>query len=134
MKFCDFLICFTRPMASRPNLEFELSFFESLHKRMPKDLRVASALAHIYTKAGRIDAGLKMDRKLVRLDPGDPTVHYNLACSLSLKGRKADAVKVLRSAISLGYKDFHWMQHDPDLKDLKNYSGFQELLIDLEIG
>ena len=35
---------------------------------MPKDLRVASALAHIYTKAGRIDAGLKMDRKLVRLD------------------------------------------------------------------
>ena len=58
-------------MASRPNLEFELSFFESLHKRMPKDLRVASALAHIYTKAGRIDAGLKMDRKLVRLDPRD---------------------------------------------------------------
>ena len=90
-------------MASRPNLEFELSFFESLYKRMPKDLRVASALAHIYTKAGRIDAGLKMDRKLVRLDPGDPTVHYNLACSLSLKGRKAEAVKVLRSAISLGY-------------------------------
>ena len=121
-------------MASRPNLEFELSFFESLHKRMPKDLRVASALAHIYTKAGRIDAGLKMDRKLVRLDPGDPTAHYNLACSLSLKGRKAESVKVLRSAISLGYKDFHWMQHDPDLNDLKNYSGFQELLIDLEIG
>ena len=47
-------------MASRPNLEFELSFFESLHKRMPKDLRVASALAHIYTKAGRIDARLKV--------------------------------------------------------------------------
>ena len=121
-------------MATRPNLDFELSFFESLHKRMPKDLRVASALAHIYTKAGRIDAGLKMDRKLVRLDPRDPTAHYNLACSLSLKGRKAEAVKVLRSAISLGYKDFHWMQEDPDLNELKNYSGFQELLIDLEIG
>ena len=75
-----------------------------------------------------------MDRKLVRLNPGDPTAHYNLACSLSLKGRKADAVKVLRSAISLGYKDFHWMQRDSDLKGLRNYSGFQELLIDLGIG
>ena len=75
-----------------------------------------------------------MDRKLVRLDPGDPTAHYNLACSLSLKGRKEEAVKVLRSAISLGYKDFYWMKHDPDLKDLRNYSGFQELLIDLGIG
>ena len=121
-------------MATRPDLEFELSFFESLHKRMPKDLRVASALAHIYTKAGRIDAGLKMDRKLVRLDPEDPTAHYNLACSLSLKGRKADAVKALRSAISLGYRDFHWMQHDPDLKGLNKYSGFQDLLTDLKIG
>ena len=121
-------------MATRPDLDFELSFFESLHKRMPKDLRVASALAHIYTKAGRIDAGLKMDRKLVRLDPEDPTTHYNLACSLSLKGRKADAVKALRSAISLGYKDFHWMQHDPDLNGLKKYSGFRELLTDLKIG
>ena len=121
-------------MATRPDLDFELSFFESLHKRMPKDLRVASALAHIYTKAGRIDAGLKMDRKLVRLDPEDPTAHYNLACSLSLKGRKADAVKALRSAISLGYKDFHWMQHDPDLNGLNKYSGFRELLADLKIG
>ena len=121
-------------MASRPNLDFELSFFESLHKRMPKDLRVASVLAHIYTKAGRIDSGLKMDRKLVRLDPEDPTAHYNLACSLSLKGRKADAVKALRSAISLGYKDFHWMQHDPDLNGLSKYSGVQELLTDLKIG
>ena len=121
-------------MASRPNPDFELSFFESLHKRMPKDLRVASVLAHIYTKAGRIDSGLKMDRKLVRLDPEDPTAHYNLACSLSLKGRKADAVKALRSAISLGYKDFHSMQPDPDLNGLSKYSGFQELLTDLKIG
>ena len=121
-------------MATRPDLDFELSFFESLHKRMPKDFRVASALAHIYTKTGRIDAGLKMDRKLVRLDPEDPTAHYNLACSLSLKGRKADAVKALRSAISLGYKDFHWMQHDPDLNGLSKYSGFLELLTDLKIG
>ncbi len=121
-------------MSTRTNLDFELSFFESLHQRMPKDVQVASILAHIYTKVGRIDSGLKMDRKLVRLDPEDPTAHYNLACSLSLKGRKADAVKVLRAAIALGYKDFHWMQHDPDLNGLMEYPGFRELLDDLGIG
>lgn len=121
-------------MSTRTNLDFELSFFESLHKRMPKDVRVASILAHIYTKAGRIDSGLKMDRKLVRLEPEDPTAHYNLACSLCLKGRKADAVKVLRDAIALGYEDFNWMQHDPDLNELSEYPGFRELLDDLEIG
>jgi len=121
-------------MSAESNLKFELSFFESLHRRMPKDLRVASVLAHIYTKSGKIDQGLKMDRKLVRLDPDDPTAHYNLACSLCLKGRKADAVKVLRDAIARGYSDFNWMQHDPDLNDLMDYPGFRQLLLDLEIN
>jgi len=121
-------------MGSRTNLDFELSFFESLHKRMPRDIRVASMLAHIYTKVGRIDSGLKMDRKLVRLDPEDPTAHYNLACSLALKGRLADAVKELRTAVALGYEDFNWMQHDPDLNGLAQYPGFLDLLRDLEIG
>jgi len=121
-------------MSTRTNLDFELSFFESLHQRMPKDIRVASILAHIYTKAGRIDSGLRMDRKLVRLDPKDPTAHYNLACSLCLKGRKADAIRVLRDAIALGYEDFNWMRHDPDLNGLTEYPGFRELLDDLEIG
>jgi tetratricopeptide (TPR) repeat protein len=123
-----------RGMASRPDLQFELSFFESLHRRMPRDIRVASVLANIYTQVGQLDAGLRMDRKLVRLDPKDPTAHYNLACSLSLKGRLADAVKTLRTAISLGYDDFHWMQHDPDLHDLADYPGFSRLMADLGIG
>jgi len=121
-------------MSVRNNLNFELSFFESLHRRMPKDVRVASILAHIYTKSGRIDSGLKMDRKLVRLEPENPTIHYNLACSLCLKGRRADAVKVLRDALALGYKDLDWMRHDPDLNELSNYSGFLQLLKELGIG
>ena len=47
-----------------------------------------------------------MDRKFVRLAPINPTAHYNLACSLALKKRKADAVRALpRSAVELGYRD-----------------------------
>lgn len=115
-------------MSKRKNYDFELGFFEQVQKRMPKDVRVVSILAHLYTKTGRIDDGLKMDRKLVRLQPDDPTAHYNLACSLALKGRKADAVKALRTSITLGYEDFQWMQHDPDLVKLQNHAGFQALL------
>ena len=111
-------------MANSDNFDFELSFFGSLHRRMPKDLRVASVLAHLYTQTGQIDQGLKMDRKLARLAPQDPTVHYNLACSLALKGRKADALKALRAAIGFGYEDYVWMCHDPDLAELHEYAGF----------
>jgi len=115
-------------MSKRENFDFELGFFEQVQKRMPSDVRVVSILAHLYTQCGRIDDGLKMDRKLVRLQPEDSTTHYNLACSLALKGRKADSLKTLRTAITLGYMDFQWMQHDPDLNSLQDYTGFQALL------
>lgn len=121
-------------MAKRENLDFELSFFESLHKRIPKDVRVVSILAHIYTQTGRIDEGLKLDRKLVRLTPQDPTAHYNLACSLCLKHRYVDAVRTLRAAVTHGYDDFQWMQHDPDLQDLHGHPDFCALLKELKIG
>ena len=114
--------------------DFELSFFEDLHKRMPKDFRIASMLANLYTETGKVDQGLRMDRKLVRLSPEDPTVHYNLACSLALKSRKADALKSLRAAIAFGYDDYVWMCHDPDLTNLQDYQGFKKLCNDLEIN
>ena len=115
------------------NLDFELSFFEDLHKRMPKDVRVVTMLANLYTETGQVDRGLRMDRKLARLIPEDPTVHYNLACSLALKNRKAEALKSLQTAITFGYNDFVWMRHDPDLANLQYYRGFIKLCDDLGI-
>lgn len=114
--------------------DFELGFYEGLHKRMPKDTKVVAILAHLYTESGSIDHGLKMDRKLARLLPKDPTVQYNLACSLALKGRLADAVTALRSAVSLGYNDVQWMRNDPDLSNLLEYPAFVQLVHDLENG
>jgi Flp pilus assembly protein TadD len=121
-------------MMKRDRFDFELSFFKDLYKRMPKDARVISILAHLYTQTGQLDAGLRLDRKLVRLSPEDPTVHYNLACSLALKGRKADALKSLRAAITFGYDDYVWMRNDPDLATLQEYGGFLKLCDELGIG
>ncbi|ADE54291.1 TPR end-of-group domain-containing protein [Coraliomargarita akajimensis] len=121
-------------MAQRGNYDFEIGFFEDLHKRMPKDIRTASILAHLYTETGRIDEGLKIDRKLVRLMPEDPVAHYNLACSLALKERLADAVQALRRAVELGYKDYAWMRKDPDLRWLQEDPKFIEFLQELGIG
>ena len=116
-------------MSTRGDYDFEVGFFESLQKRMPSDVRVVSMLAHLYTKTGRVDDGLRMDRKLVRLQPDEPISHYNLACSLALKHHLyADAVRCLRTAITLGYSDFHWMQHDPDLADLQDHPSYLALL------
>lgn len=107
---------------------FEIEFFESLIGRLPKDAEVIEILGGLYSKSGRIDDSLKMDRRLVRLRPDNATAHYNLGCSLALKRRKADAVRSLKKAIDLGYRDVEWMRGDPDLHPLHDHPAFQALL------
>ena len=93
---------------------FEVAFFESVLRRDSSYADVVEILGGLYTKMGRIGDGLKMDRRLVRLQPSNATAHYNLACSLALSRRKADALRSLRQAVALGYRDFDWMSQDPD--------------------
>ncbi len=112
--------------------EFEMRFFESVLRRDAGYTEVVEILGGLYTKHGRIADGLKMDRKLVKLQPANATAHYNLACSLALSKRKADALRSLRHAVELGYRDFDWMLQDPDLEDLKASPGFLALLEQLK--
>lgn len=112
----------------KPDPAFEIAFFESVHRRLPRYVEVIELLGGLYTKSGRIADGLKMDRKLVRLQPENATAHYNLACSLALSERPLDALAALRRAVALGYADHDWMVRDPDLKVLAHDSAFQEIL------
>ena len=112
----------------KPDPLFEIEFFEAIHRRVPDYVDVVSLLGGLYTKVGRIADGLKMDRKLVRLEPDNATAHYNLACSLALSNKRPDALRSLRKAVSLGYDDLDWMEQDPDLEILKDNPEFQKLL------
>ena len=108
--------------------EFEIGFFESVLRRSPGYTDVIEILGGLYTRNGRIADGLRMDRRMVRLQPENATAHYNLACSLALSRRKADALKSLREAVDLGYEDLTWMMKDADLKDLREHPEFTRLL------
>ena len=76
---------------------FEIGFFESVLRRDPNYSEVIEILGGLYTKMGRISDGLRMDRRLVRLQPGNHTAHYNLACSLALCRRKAEALRLAQA-------------------------------------
>jgi hypothetical protein len=112
--------------------EFEMRFFESVLRRDAGYTEVVEILGGLYTKHGRIADGLKMDRRLVKLKPANATAHYNLACSLALSKRKTDALRSLRQAVELGYRDFDWMLQDPDLEEMKAHPGFLALLEQLK--
>lgn len=115
-------------MARKEDPQFDIAFYESVLRRDSSYVDVIELLGGLYTKTGRIADGLKMDRKLVRLQPDNATAHYNLACSLALSKRLADAMKSLRRAIELGYDDHEWMANDPDLEPLRANQEFQDML------
>ncbi len=112
--------------------QFDVGFFESVLRHDAQCVEAIEILGGLYTKLGRISDGLKMDRKLVRLQPSNPTAHYNLACSLALSKRNSDALRSLRQAIGLGYRDFEWMSHDPDLQGLKKIPAFGAIVDQLK--
>ena len=120
----------SRPPKSDP--AFEITFFESVHRRCPGYAEVIELLGGLYTKTGRIADGLRMDRKLVKLQPTNATAHYNLACSFALSNRPLDALDTLRAALKLGYTDYEWMRQDPDLVSLKTDPQFLKILGDVK--
>lgn len=107
---------------------FEIAFFESVLRRDVRSTEIIELLAGLYPQVGRLSDGLKMDRRLVRLQPANPTAHYNLACSLALTRRRTAAIRSLRHAVELGYTDFDWMSQDPDLEALNQLPAFVALL------
>lgn len=116
------------------DLKFETEFYESVLRRDRSYVDVIELLGGLYTQQGRIEDGLKMDRRLVKLRPENATARYNLACSLALLGKEKAAFEALDLAVQLGYDDHDWMAKDEDLKSLRGNPRFLALLSKLRNG
>ncbi|MCZ7592568.1 MAG: hypothetical protein M5U15_10670 [Kiritimatiellae bacterium] len=115
-----------KPIQRRQRIELE--FLEGVRRRVPGHEPVLQALGHLYTRVGRIEDGLEVDRELTKLEPSDPQNWYNLACSHALLGEREAALAALERAINLGYDDADWMREDEDLLSLRSDPAFQTLL------
>src|SRR5688572_19638921 len=88
------------------DLDIEIGFLEGVVRRDPMYVDALQVLGDNYTRRGRFPDGLKVDENLAKLKPGDPLVHYNLACSYSLTKRLDLSALALERALALGYRDF----------------------------
>ncbi len=113
-------------------LDFELDFFGRILERQPHYVDVLRAQGNNLTLKGRYAEGLQIDRRLVQLRPGDALAHYNLACSYALLKKVDPALKALRRAVELGYRDFRYMREDRDLDTLRHDPRFRQLLRECE--
>lgn len=114
--------------ANHRELDVKISFMEGLVRRDPTYVDALQLLGDHYTQRGRFTEGLNVDERLARLEPANPVVFYNLACSYSLTDQFDRAAEALEKAIHLGYKDFAWLTKDPDLKKFRSQAVYREIL------
>lgn len=119
-------------VTDQTQLDFELDFFGSILQRHPDYVDVLRVMGNLLTLKGRYAEGLQVDRRLVQLRPNDALAHYNLACSYALLKRPEQALKTLRRAIDLGYRDFRYMKEDHDLDSIRHDPRFRQLLREFE--
>lgn len=113
-------------MCVNKNAEFEIRFYEKILENAPDFVEALIAIGDLYTKAGRYEDGLDVDKRLARLRPDDPNVLYNLSCSYSLLGQVDKAFEVIKRAITLGYENLELLETDDDLKNLRKDAQFQK--------
>lgn len=109
------------------DLDIRIEFVEGIVRRDPEYFEALQLLGDHYTERGRFADGLKVDEQLAKLDPKNPLVFYNLACSYSLTDKLPDALTALDRAISYGYRDFKWLAKDPDLRKLRKHPLYQTI-------
>src|SRR5690242_19949134 len=113
--------------AGQRDLDTKIDFMEGIVRRDPNYVDALQLLGDHYTQRGRFDEGLTVDERLARLEPKNPVVFYNLACSYSLTEQFDRAALALEKALKLGYRDFTWLAKDPDLKKLREQPVYRDI-------
>ena len=119
-------------LAEQTQLDFELDFFGGILQRHEGYVDILRAHGNNLTLKGRYADGLEIDKRLIQLRPTDSLAHYNLACSYALLKKPDLALKNLRRAVELGYRDFRYMREDRDLETVRHDPRFRQLLREYE--
>lgn len=108
-------------------LDIKIAFLEGLVRRDPLYVEALQLLGDHYALRGKPDDSLRVDQQLSLLQPRNPLVYYNLACSHSLIGQVDRAAEALEKALVLGYHDFEWLARDPDLSHLREHPLYRSI-------
>ena len=67
-------------------------------------------------------------RAAVRIFPNDANWHYNVGCVCARDNRETEALEWLSKAVDLGFTDARQLREDGDLRFLRPYPAFAELI------
>ncbi|HUQ20744.1 MAG TPA: protein kinase [Gemmatimonadaceae bacterium] len=80
-------------------------------------------------------ANLRDDERAVELaerariiDPEDPMLLYNIACTYAPLGKTEESLSALERAVEKGWGDKNWIEHDSDLESIRDNPRFKAIV------
>jgi adenylate cyclase len=93
----------------------------------PGDVRALYLGAGSLARIGRRKTALAWAARALDLDGKDSAVLYNVGCLYAILGRRADALRCLKSVVRSGWRK-EWIRHDPDWAALRGLREFAVLI------
>jgi len=95
---------------------------------IPDDTRACVLGAAAFATFGEVERSAALAKRALAIDPDDPMLLYNVACTYSLLHMTDEALDCLESAVDKGYGHKEWMEHDSDFDSIKDTPRFKAIL------
>ena len=86
----------------------------------PDDARACNLGAGIHATLGDSAKALEYAERSLAIDPEDPMLLYNVACTYSMLGKIDEGLSCLERAVDKGFGHKEWIDHDGDLDPLRD--------------
>jgi len=95
----------------------------------PNDAITLSRIAGVFASEGNKEKALQAVQKIMEIDPEDGLAIYNSACIYGRLDMKDEALKYLRAAFNIGYKNVRdWVKSDPDFDSIRDDPEFKKIV------
>jgi tetratricopeptide (TPR) repeat protein len=109
-----------------------LTLTDNLLKRNPNDVRAIYFRSGALAELGRRTDSLEWAKRALEMEPDDPAVLYNVACTYATLAEFDEAIGLLERAVEIGFSHLEWIENDADLDPLRDQPRFKELLETLQ--
>lgn len=86
------------------------------------------ALGNVYLGMKKFDEARKNYEKTAAVVGSNPEIEYKLACLEALSGNPGEALRRLRSALAMGFKNINLVRTDPSLDTIREHPEFRHLM------
>ena len=94
----------------------------------PDDARAWSLGATASANLADSERAVQYAERAIAVDPEDPMLLYNVACTYGVLGKTEECLNALEQAVSKGWGDRSWLEHDSDMDSIRDTARYKAIV------